>query len=84
MNEWWDRPVRVMIGNRIACNVNNNEQAARMLLGDEWPDKASARYKRANATILRSMERPDDPGTLYAAQLAFEAAAREADVLVER
>lgn len=83
-SEWWDRPVRVMIDNSTAYNVNTNAQAAELLLGDDWPVKGSVRHVQAQNAVLRSMERPSDPGTLYVARQAFEVAAREADILVER
>lgn len=78
--DWWSQPVRVAISGGTAVNVTSNGQAAKMLL-EEWPEDAGEKLLRARQTILRSMERPDDPGTLYAARMAFEAAAREAGML---
>lgn len=47
-------------------NVGSNEQAVKMLLND-WPDNGE------HASSARAiMERPDDPGTLYAAKKSFE------------
>ena len=80
-NQWWTQAVRVSLNGSTAINVNSNEQAGELLLGD-WPDKGSASHLRAQEAVLRSMERPTDPGTLYASQRAFEAAARNADILL--
>lgn len=80
-NDWWSDPVRVAVSGNTAVNVSSNGQAAKLLL-DEWPVENGKQLLRARSTILRSMERPDDPGTLYAARMAFEAAAREADILL--
>jgi hypothetical protein len=79
-SEWWSEPVRVMVGNGTALNVSTNDQAASVLLR-EWPASEGARLVRAKKAVLRSMERPDDPGTRYSARRAFEAAAREAGIL---
>lgn len=83
MSDWWKDPVRISFDGRSSINVNNNAQAAELLLSGEWPMSEGTRLSRARSTVLRSMERAGDPGTLYAARMAFEAAAREADVLVE-
>lgn len=80
-NDWWNEPVRVAVSGGTAVNVSSNGQAAKMLL-EQWPEEAGEKLLRARQTILRSMERPDDPGTLYAARMAFEAAAREAGMLL--
>lgn len=81
-NDWWSEPVRVAVSGGTAVNVSSNGEAARMLL-EEWPEEAGDKHLRARQTILRSMDRPGDPGTLYAARMAFEAAAREAGMLRE-
>lgn len=82
MHEWWPDTVRVQIGSRTVFNVNSNEQAAHLLM-NEWPLKGD-RYVRAMEAVLRSMEKPNDPGPRHAAFRDFEAAAREAGILVER
>ncbi len=79
--DWWSEPVRVAVSGGTAVNVSSNGEAAKMLL-EEWPEEAGEKHLRARQTILRSMNRPDDPGTLYAARMAFEAAAREAGILL--
>ncbi len=81
MSTSWERPVRVLIGNSTAYNVTTLERAAELLMND-WPEGAGS--LRAKQAIVRAMERPNDPGTAYSARQAFEAAAREADLLVER
>lgn len=80
---WWSEPVRVAISSGTAVNVTSNAQAAKMLL-DEWPEESGEKLLRARQTILRSMESPDDAGTLLAARLAFEAAARAAGILLPK
>ena len=79
--QWWNEPVRVTLDGRNTIFVTDNERAARLLL-EEWPGERGARHLRARTTILRSMERPNDPGTLYAARMAFEAAVDEAGMLM--
>ena len=79
--QWWAEPVRVALGNSTAIIVDSNQRAAEMLLY-EWPHEAGERHARASSTLLRSMERPGDPGTLYAARQAFVAAAEEAQILL--
>ena len=81
--DWWDRPVRVLSGPSTAVNVSSVTRAAEFLM-DEWPKESGAGLLRARRAVLRSLGRPDDPGTRIAARMAFEAAAREADILVER
>lgn len=81
--EWWDRPVRVMLRRNLADNVGSLARAAEVLL-NEWPAERGPRHLRAQQAILRAMEKPDDPGPSIAARMAFEAAAREVDILVER
>jgi len=78
----WGAPVRVLIGSNTAYNVTTLEKAAELLL-DGWPDQG-ARSRRAREAILRAADRPGDPGTLISARMAFEAAARAADILLER
>lgn len=80
-SDWWSEPVRVAVSGGTAVNVSSNGQAAKMLL-EHWPEEAGDKHLRARQTILRSMDRPGDPGTLYAARMAFEAAAREAGMLL--
>ncbi len=79
--QWWSEPVRVSVDGRNTINVTDNERAARFLL-EEWPGERGPRHLRARHTILRSMERPNDPGTLIAARMAFEAAVDEAGMLM--
>lgn len=83
MSMWWRSPVRVMVGASTAYNVTSNTLAAELLLGEAWPGKGSARHLRAREAVLRSMERPADAVATIAAQKAFEAAAREAGILME-
>ncbi len=82
MSGWWDRPVRVELGAGKAVNVNNNQQAAEVLLDEAWPDRDGARAVRAREAVLRAMERPDDPGPTIVAERAFIAAAEDANVLL--
>ena len=80
---WWDRPVRVMISNSTAYNVQTSERAAEILLFN-WPRDTGEKHLRARQAIVRAMEHPEDPGPTIAARRAFEAAAREAGILAER
>jgi len=83
MSAWWPTPVRVLIGPNKTYNVTSNEQAAELLLGDGWPNRKGARHLHARKAVLRSMEKPGDPGPMHGAMRAFEAAAREAGILME-
>lgn len=82
LSGWWDSPVRVELGAGKAVNVNNNQQAAEVLLDAAWPDRNSARAVRAREAVLRAMERPDDPGPTIVAERAFIAAAEDANILL--
>lgn len=80
--QWWNRPVHVALGSGTEVTVNSNEKAASLLL-NHWPENSIQQQQWACRALLRSMERPDDPGTLHAARQAFEAAAQAAGILVE-
>lgn len=80
-NQWWSRPVHVAVSNGTSVVVNNNRLAAEMLL--KWPLEGSEKAAWARRAILRSMERPDDPGPLLSAQMWFEAAAEEAGLRMD-
>lgn len=79
--QWWSEPVRVSVDGKTTIIVTDNERAARFLL-EEWPGERGARHLRARETILRSMQRPEDPGPVLAAMMAFRATADEAGIVM--
>ena len=79
MSTWWNEPVRVSVNGSTAINVTSSEKAAELLLGD-WPESPRATFARE--ALVLALEKPDDPGTLYAAQRAFIRAADEAGFLL--
>lgn len=83
INDWWDRPVRVLIKPNLAYTVASSRKAAEILL-NEWPTKTGRGHLAARKAVLRSMEHVEDEGARSDAIAAFEAAAREADILLER
>lgn len=83
INDWWDRPVRVMIRPNLAYNVASSTKAAELLLND-WPKKRSRRHLAARKAVLHAMEHAEDEIARTNAIDAFEAAAREANILVDR
>lgn len=81
--QWWDKPVRVMIGGSTIYNVGRIERAAELLLG-EWPIETGPAHMAAQKAILEALENPASAGAATAARQAFEEAAREADILMEQ
>ena len=82
VTDWWDQPVRVLIGNNLTYHVTRPDKAAELLL-EEWPDQRGPAFARAQEAVLAAMEDPDSHSARLAARMAFEAAAREADILLE-
>lgn len=80
-SEWWSSPVRVMIGAGTTWSVDNNRRAAEMLM-EEWPTEEGRQYSLARRAVLKAMEHPEDRSAQISARIAFQAAAREADILV--
>jgi len=75
---WWSKPVRIRIGHgttRIA--VTNTVQAATLLL-EQWPGGAGPKHLAARKACVAVLEGKAPPAR---ARRAFEAAAREADIL---
>lgn len=80
---WWDRPVPVALsGVAAVTQVNNNHQAADLLL-NRWPAAPGPKHREARQAVLAAMRRHLDAKALARARAAFEAAAREADIIVE-
>ncbi|WP_442583768.1 DUF982 domain-containing protein [Mesorhizobium sp. ASY16-5R] len=63
-------------------NVNNNHQAADILL-HKWPTKGGAKQRAAREAVVKAMEQAHDRMSLAKAQKAFAEAAKEADILIE-
>lgn len=83
VEEWWDQPVRVMLKTNVAYNVERLSQAAEILLNN-WPEKTSGAYRQAKEALLKAMETPHSESARTAARMAFEAAARDADILAPK
>ena len=80
---WWDGTVKVMLGKGFTVhNVNNNHQAADILL-HKWPTKGGAKQHAARQAVLKAMESAHDRLALARAQKAFAEAAKEADILID-
>lgn len=82
---WCGSPVRVATGRagNIIRVVTDAEQAARMLLAEEWPaDKATRRQVAARKAVIAALEHAMDPLRAERARKAFERAADEAGVLM--
>lgn len=82
INDWWDRPVRVMIRPNLIYNVASSRKAAELLL-NAWPSIRGRRHLAARKAVLRAMEHAEDEAARDAAILAFADAAREAGILME-
>lgn len=80
--QWWSKEIHVAISSGTSVVVNSTEGAAELLL-NEWPTEDSPKQIWARRTLLQALEQPDDPDSLLAAQLAFEAAAEEAGILMD-
>jgi hypothetical protein len=80
--QWWSKEIHVAISSGTSVVVNRTERAAELLL-NEWPTEDSPKQIGARRTLLQALEQPDDPDILLAAQLAFEAAAEEAGMLMD-
>jgi hypothetical protein len=80
--QWWSKEIHVAISSGTSVVVNSTERAAELLL-NEWPTEDSPKQIRARRALLQALEQPDDPDILLAAQLAFEAAAEEAGILMD-
>lgn len=81
----FDPPVRVATGKagNVIKAVTDAEQAARMLLDEEWPAVQMARRQvAARKAVLAALERAQDPVRAERARKAFAAAADEAGVLM--
>lgn len=81
--DWWDKPLSVMIGHSTTYNVTSSSKAADILL-HRWPTDGGAKHLAARRAVLKAMENHRDSRARAAARRAFEAAAREADILVKR
>jgi len=77
--QWWSKEIHVAISSGTSVVVNSSERAAVLLL-NEWPTEDSPKQIWARRTLSKQ---PDDPDILLAAQLAFEAAAEEAGILMD-
>ena len=82
ISDWWDRPVRVRIGDSTTYNVERLDRAAEMLL-NEWPEGHAVAFARAQEALLKAMEDRESESARAASRMAFEEAAREAGILVE-
>ena len=81
----FDPPVRVATGKagNVIRAVTDAEQAARMLLDEDWPAEPMARRQvAARLAVLAALERAQDPVRAERARKAFAAAADEAGVLM--
>jgi hypothetical protein len=74
---WFHPPVAILLGRHVR-RVNSLEIASETLMGDDWPLHDWS-YQRAAEMLLKAL---DGKATREEARLAFEAAARKADVLV--
>lgn len=75
---WWNKKVTVMLGPaNVTYVVNNTVMAARLLL-EQWPVKDGPAHRAARVECIAAMEGGDPEK----ARKAFEAAAREAGVLI--
>ncbi|NGO51591.1 DUF982 domain-containing protein [Allomesorhizobium camelthorni] len=74
---WFYPEVRLLLG-RERINVNSLEQAAQILMSDDWPlhDRTC---ERAAETLIKALLGDVD---IDEARQAFEAAAKEARILV--
>jgi len=78
---WWDQQVQVMIGSSTTYTVARPRHAADLLLND-WPDVRGPAYERAAKAIMAAINDPASDSLNVASRLAFEEAARDADILV--
>ena len=81
----FDPPVRVATGKagNVIRAVTDAEQAARLLLDEDWPAEQMARRQvAARKAVLAALERAQDPVRAERARKAIDAAADEAGVLM--
>lgn len=81
----FDPPVRVATGKagNIIMAVTDAEQAARLLLDEDWPAEQMAhRQVAARKAVLAALERAQDPVRAERARKAFADAADHAGVLM--
>lgn len=75
---WWNKPVTVMLGPaNVTYVVNNTLMAARILL-EQWPVEGGTAHRAARIACIAAM----NGGDPEKARVAFEAAAREAGILL--
>ena len=74
---WFHPPVAILLGGHVR-RVNSLEIASETLRGDGWPLRDWS-YQRAAEMMGKAL---DGKAAREEARLAFEAAARKADVLV--
>lgn len=79
---WWDRPVHVLIGNNQTYHVTRADTAAELLL-DGWPDRSGPAFARAVVAIDMAVRHSENQDAQHVGRMAFEAAAREAGILLE-
>lgn len=78
MVTWFSRRIPVMLQDGLTRHVSSLDEARELLVDPLWPKKKGARYDRAIRAVWE-ME-----GDLDAAENAFEAAAKDAKVLLKR
>ncbi|KQZ20794.1 hypothetical protein ASD50_21645 [Mesorhizobium sp. Root552] len=83
MDQRFDEPVSLMLGISMTCTVDRPAKAADILLR-QWPTEGGEKHRAARAAVLKAMENPSDPHLAALSREAFEDAAREADILMER
>jgi len=77
----FDEPVRVLLGGPGKVRVvTSTKQAAECLLNYRWPKGTGKKHRSAQQACLDVLSGVKDART---ARKAFEAAARESDVLVD-
>ncbi len=81
VHEWWDLPVRVMIGN-LVYDIARPDMAAQLMLA-EWPGQRGPAFARAQEALQAALGDPESHSAREMARMAFEAAAREAGILLE-
>lgn len=79
----FDKPVRVVLGKNgnIISVISRPEQAAEKLLY-EWPGERGSKHLAARTAVLKAMENAHDRTLRAQARKAFEAAAKDAGILM--